>query len=259
MNDEPTSPLAATGEMPQHAATRFAPAASLADEWRRVLAFLRRPTLPTFTETAGAWRVIARVYALDMAVMFALIATAAIVIASGIDLPRTALADIDFTLPIVLGVIIAAPVFEEIVFRGWLSGKPGPVLALIAIIAGAGAFAAIGPALPLVRGLVLVFALVVAVAALVALRRKPAMNWFERGFPVLFWLSALAFALVHLANFSEGSLAMLLPLVIPQFVLGTLLGYVRVHIGLWAAIVLHAMHNATALTIASLAMVGGEG
>ena len=59
----------------------------------------------------------------------------------------------------------------------------------------------------------------------------------------IFWLTVLMF----------GSLAILLPLVLPQFILGMLLGYVRVRIGLWSAILLHAAHNATALSIAALA------
>jgi membrane protease YdiL (CAAX protease family) len=56
-----------------------------------------------------------------------------------------------------------------------------------------------------------------------------------------------------LANFDEGSLAILLPLVLPQFILGMMLGYLRVRFALWAAILLHAAHNATALAIAAIA------
>ena len=82
------------------------------------------------------------------------------------------------------------------------------------------------------------------------------MRWFAKAFPVFFWLSVLSFALVHLANFEEGG-AVLFVLVLPQFVLGTMLGYVRTRVGLWAAIALHAAHNATALGIASLAMTAG--
>lgn len=88
--------------------------------------------------------------------------------------------------------------------------------------------------------------------ALILLRHRGPMAWFERLFPGFFWLATLSFALVHLANFDEGSLAILLPLVLPQFILGTMLGYVRVRIGLWAAILLHAAHNATAVSLAAL-------
>ena len=79
------------------------------------------------------------------------------------------------------------------------------------------------------------------------------MGWFSKTFPFFFWFSTLAFALVHLWNFEEGSLAVLLPLVLPQFILGSMLGYIRVRFALWAAILLHAAHNATALSLAALA------
>ena len=83
------------------------------------------------------------------------------------------------------------------------------------------------------------------------------MDWFTGAFPLFFWFATLAFALVHIANFEFGgswsSLAMLLPLVLPQFILGMMLGYVRVRFALWAAILLHAAHNATALSLAAIA------
>jgi hypothetical protein len=94
-----------------------------------------------------------------------------------------------------------------------------------------------------------------AALALTLLRNRGPMRWFSAIFPLLFWIATLSFALVHLANFDKGSLAVLLPLVLPQLVLGMLVGYLRVRIGLWAAILLHAAHNATALTIAGLAML----
>ncbi|MGB3711107.1 MAG: CPBP family glutamic-type intramembrane protease, partial [Erythrobacter sp.] len=103
-----------------------------------------------------------------------------------------------------------------------------------------------------VAGLAVIAALV-AVALLVNWRNRPAPNWYVRLFPVFFWLSTLAFALIHVANFGDAPLVMVLPLVLPQFVLGAILGYLRVTVGLWAAILLHAAHNATALGIATLA------
>ena len=41
----------------------------------------------------------------------------------------------------------------------------------------------------------------------------------------------------------------LLPLVLPQFILGAMLGYLRVHYGLWTAIALHMIHNGLIITI----------
>ena len=83
-------------------------------------------------------------------------------------------------------------------------------------------------------------------------RSRPAMGWFARVFPLFFWLSTAGFACVHLLNYDEGSLYVLLPLVLPQFVTGSILGYLRVNYGLWAAMLLHALHNG-----AGMAMVLG--
>ena len=75
------------------------------------------------------------------------------------------------------------------------------------------------------------------------------MRWFRTLFPAMFWLSTIAFACIHLANFSEGNWMTLLPLVLPQFILGALLGYLRVNYGLWTVIALHMIHNGLIITI----------
>ena len=229
------------------------PASGILGEWRRFSRFLRRPSLEVSSQNSGAFTVLARIYALDIAAMAVLVGLASALVAAGVYIPETALAGMEFTLPIILMVVVGAPVMEELAFRGWLSGKPGPLLALLLLGAGGVAAALIhatSPAGSAVAGLV---GIIVAAIALFLFWKRPAMSWFARGFPFFFWFSTLAFALVHLANFEEGSLAILLPLVLPQFILGMMLGYVRVRFALWAAILLHAAHNATALTIAAIA------
>ena len=251
MNDMPTSPVEPSARTP-------APTTSIVAEWRHLGAFLKRPTLAPAAPGTPALATVLRIYALDMGIMFVLVGIAALVVTLGVDLPETALAGIEITWLIALGVIVAAPVFEEILFRSWLSGKLGHILALLAIVAGGTVFVAFNAGVALLGALAPLLGVVAAITALVMLRGRPPMGWFARVFPLFFWGSTLAFALIHLGNFDPedagGSLAMLLPLVIPQFVLGALLGYLRVRIGLWAAILLHALHNATALGIAALAM-----
>ncbi len=270
MSDRPTSPVTppnnqtpsvaelkavlgddAPAEMLAEA--RAAPAATLRGEWQRVLAFLRRPTLDVSEQSAAPLTVLGRIYLLDMLAMLVLVICASIAVAAGVYLPRTALAEIEFTWVVVLAVIIGAPVFEELAFRSWLSGKPGHVIALFAVGAGATGYAAIHTIAPIVGAILMIAGIVGAIVAIITLANRTPMGWFARYFPIFFWLSTLAFALVHIFNFQQGSLAVLLPLVLPQFVLGGLLGYIRVRIGLSAAIVLHALHNATALGISALA------
>ena len=240
----------------------LAPAPSIGAEWRRLAGFVKRPVLPMQTGADRPLTIIARIYALDIAVMFALTALAGLVMALGIELPETALADVEFTPAIVLLVIVGAPVFEELAFRGWLSGRPGHVLA--AAIVAVGLFVVFATDLTssdadlnLVAIGLAIAIFVSTLASLIVLRGRAPMGWFARFFPVFFWLSTIGFALVHVANFGDAPLVMVLPLVLPQFVLGAMLGYLRVTVGLWAAILLHAAHNATALVIATLAMEAG--
>jgi hypothetical protein len=69
------------------------------------------------------------------------------------------------------------------------------------------------------------------------------MPFFRRHFRWFYFLSTLAFASVHLTNFTEGNALILLPLTLPQLLLGLILGYARVQFGLWADVLLHAAHN----------------
>jgi membrane protease YdiL (CAAX protease family) len=237
------------------AASEAQPAASMAAEWRRLGAFLKRPTLAVSEQSASPLKVIGRIYLLDALIMLALVLAATIAVALDVYIPSTALAGLEFTPAIIFMVVVGAPVLEEIVFRGWLSGRPAPILALASLAFGLAGFAFLHTSSP-IFGIVLGLAgLTGAALAFAYLRGAEPMRWFAAVFPGFFWATTAAFALVHLANFEEGSLAILLPLVLPQFMLGMFVGYLRVRLGLWAAILLHAMHNASALTLAGLAML----
>ncbi|MGB5378713.1 lysostaphin resistance A-like protein [Muriicola sp.] len=76
--------------------------------------------------------------------------------------------------------------------------------------------------------------------------RGPLLFFKEsRFFSIAFYTSCLLFGSIHLSNF-ENALEVLWisPLLIaPQTVMGVFLGYIRVRIGLYWAILLHAGHN----------------
>ncbi|MEX0341804.1 MAG: CPBP family glutamic-type intramembrane protease [Erythrobacter sp.] len=248
-----------------HAATTsLAPVNSTRGEWANFAAFLRRPALP---ERARALRLASlvavwRMLLLDLAVMGVLLAIASAVIAVGVEVPQTALAGMEIGPGIVFAVVVFAPLAEEIAFRGWLSGRPGHLLGVLALLAAvAAAMALAGGSLE--RGamhgaaLAVVVGLLVALALVFALRKRGAMRWFTALFPALFWLSTLGFASVHLLNFPAAQMAMALPLILPQFATGMMLGYLRVHYGLWASILLHLLHNGAFLALVWLA--GGAG
>ena len=83
-------------------------------------------------------RAVLRMLGLDLAVMAVLITLATIVVAVGIELPATALENMDISWLVVALVVIAAPLLEEIAFRGWLSGRPAHVFGLLAIVSALG-------------------------------------------------------------------------------------------------------------------------
>ena len=240
--------------------TSLPASASLRGQWADYLAFIRRPRLPDVIEAKGAAGLTAllRMLALDLALMSVLMAVALLVILIGVDLPETALAGVEIDLKLAVMIVLLAPLMEEIGFRSWLSGKPGHMLGLILLLLGAVAAGAMGLARTGQEAMAAVsFAIIGAVIlaglAIFLLRKRGPMGWFRLIFPGLFWLSTAAFASIHLLNYQEGSLATLLPLVLPQFILGTMLGYLRVNYGLWSCIALHAMHNGLILGAVAIA------
>lgn len=241
--------------------TSLGEANSAREEWHRYAAFLKRPRLPTRAQppSGASFRAVLRMLGLDLAAMAVLITLATVVVAAGIELPATALENMDISWLIVALVVIAAPLVEEVAFRGWLSGRPGHVFALLALVAALGSLVAMvalnqatGVGVLLMAVALPVFFLGLAAVVFWRWRSRPVMGWFARVFPLFFWLSTAGFACVHLLNYDEGSLYVLLPLVLPQFVTGSILGYLRVNYGLWAAMLLHALHNG-----AGMAMVLG--
>ncbi len=83
------------------------------------------------------------------------------------------------------------------------------------------------------------------------LRKRPVPSWFVKSFPAIFWMGTVIFGLVHLLNYPRpGPLA--LPVILPQIWAGLVFGYVRVRVGLSAAMLIHAGSNA--LMVMSLSL-----
>ena len=251
--------------------TSLAPAKSLRAEWSQFAHFLKRPALPARAAPPrmASLIAVARLLVLDFAVMLVLLAIAGVVMSTGVDVPETALAGAEIGTAILFAVVIGAPVAEEILFRGWLSGRPGHILAPlvlggatfgIALLLAAAGFSYGTDALEsgfAALGLAAIAGAVLALLVLWLFRRRDALAWFARAFPAFFWLSTLGFSLVHLFNFPADQMVMALPLVLPQFVTGMLLGYARVHYGLWASILLHALHNGAFISLVLMAGSAG--
>ncbi|MCW1381986.1 CPBP family glutamic-type intramembrane protease [Novosphingobium sp. KCTC 2891] len=217
-------------------------------------AFLRRPTLiePAGLGSPEARRLWAGMAALHLGVLLLVLLPFLRFWQQAFGLPAP---DAYGKLPamvIVPVVVLAAPVLEEAVFRGWLTGRPR---ALWLLCCGA---AVVVLGLAASRGLDQVLTSVLFLTLLVAaplgwfvLRRRSVPGVFRSAFPLAFFGSALVFALSHLANYPRISLAAV-PLVLPQLWTGLTAGFVRMRIGLPGSILLHGLSNAAALGLAVL-------
>lgn len=84
--------------------------------------------------------------------------------------------------------------------------------------------------------------------------RLPIGPWFGKYFGIAFWFFTFIFAGVHIFNFSSEFSIYLIPiLVLPQFVLGVMLGYIRTGWGIGYSMLFHALHNGFLVALASMA------
>ena len=160
-----------------------------------------------------------------------------------------------FTVPMLVTIVVlAAPLAEEVLFRGWLTGRPRALWLLAMAVIAAGLLRAVAMhwhETLMALGVILTgFA---AVAGWLVLRRLTVPpRWFARRFAVWFYLSVVVFGLMHLTNYPTLSWA-LVPMVLPQVWAGLVFGYLRMRNGVWAGILAHAVGNAMALATALLA------
>ncbi len=216
-------------------------------------AFLARPRLlePAGLRNGADWRGWGTMLALYLAGLLFALGPLIRLWQVSFDLPSPAAFDQFKAATLLPLVVLAAPIGEEIVFRGWLTGRPRALwLVLCAMLAAVLAVAMVRHVAEAAAGIVLLAVLAAALAGWTVLRkRRRAPAWFERAFPVLFYLSVVIFALSHLANHDRVGLVML-PLVLPQLWAGLVLGFVRMRFGLPASMLLHALANGAAIGLA---------
>jgi len=81
------------------------------------------------------------------------------------------------------------------------------------------------------------------------------VTWCKDNFKTIFWVFTIVFAAVHFTNFAATVPVYLAPiLVLPQLVLGIILGYIRVGWGTRYSMLFHAIHNGIPI---SLMLLGG--
>ena len=225
--------------------------------WLELARFVRRPRLPVRRVPFG-WAAIGEIgwlLLLDVLVALPLAAVlTALAKRTGLTTPQfEVLTEQGPEVTLLVGALVL-PIFEEILFRGWLSGRKrhlaltGVVLAAIGSLYIAERFLA-GMAL----GGAVIGALLFWIVAgwwLVKRAGSGIPTWFEGAFPWLYLGTSLAFALAHMSNYDQSRPWLLLPFVIPQGVAGLIFGFARVRHGMWANIALHAAGNALFLSLA---------
>ncbi len=119
-------------------------------------------------------------------------------------------------------VVVAIPFVEELVFRFFLRWRRNYILQLI--------------------------------VALFPNTKSFLYRFWKRRFGIIFYLSAAAFALIHITNYAgENTAFYIFPvLVLPQFIAGFFSGYLRVRYNSMLGYFLHALHNAIFITVAFL-------
>ncbi|MBT8189223.1 MAG: CPBP family intramembrane metalloprotease [Bacteroidia bacterium] len=160
-------------------------------------------------------------------------------------------------LVMMLTAVLIAPFFEEIVFRYPLKNASLSLL-FILISLSCLFYDFLNLSLNLYYTVPIWFlCLLLCTSITDYFFRDKLQSTFQRYFPWVFYYSVVIFAFLHVYNFELSSEQWFLGplLVIPQFILALLLGYVRIRNNIWSSIYLHALNNFIPL---SLVFVSGQ-
>lgn len=226
-------------------------------EFGELLRFLRAPQRKPHTPPSG-WRWLVRMLGLWLpTLVLSLLVSAAL---HGLK-DRLGLSHFldttTLTTTIVIASCLVAPLTEEAIFRWGLRSASytliaGPMVITAFMIrdtVSAGVFLATGLS---VLAITLIFQQRKAIGQLSKIQLS--RNFLEN-YPKVFWLYTIAFALVHIRNYSSSSIAGLIAvalLQIPQFLMGVVAGYLRLRDGLRSSIALHILHNTSAISLVLL-------
>lgn len=222
---------------------------------REFVAFLRRPAVldPAGLRIRGAWAALAVLALLHVGGLLLVVLPLIAWWQSAFGLPMPdAFGKVPsgWLLPLTVGI---APVLEEMLFRGWQTGRPRALWLLACAIAAAALLAssARGVSPVLAGGLLLAVVVLAAPAGWLWLRRRETAAAYRTAYPAVFWIAAAIFAGFHLMNYPSISW-LALPMVLPQLWGAMLLGFSRQRLGLPAAMIEHACANATVMMLAHL-------
>lgn len=219
---------------------------------RELIAFLRFPQVmaPAGLRSGASWRMLTLLTVLQVAGLVLVVLPVISFWQSRFALPAP---DAFGKLPaawMVPVTLLGAPLLEEVIFRGWQTGRPRALWLLGCLVAFAGLVMA-APKLPplAVAGLLVALLLATLAGWLWLRKRAEPPHLYLAAYPAVFWLVVVSFAAAHLTNYPSISL-LALPMVLPQLWAAALLGFTRQRLGLPAAILQHACSNAASLLLA---------
>ena len=138
--------------------------------------------------------------------------------------------------------ILLSPIIEELLFRLILVfNKKNLFILLLTALIMLVFFVIKGVILKIIPFFLLIVCLIIVIKY-----EEKCKSYFQTYFKMLFYLFAGIFAFLHFFNFlgiSSSNLLYLPLFVLPQFILGLILGYIRITYGLQYSIVFHAMVN----------------
>jgi len=143
--------------------------------------------------------------------------------------------------------VVGAPLVEEIIFRGPLRNKLALTVLVALLISVLMAAMLVGSGLTELSYYVspiLFSVLLLLLLSMDGLWEKWKLQ-IDHMYPYLFFLVAGVFGFVHIYNYNQDAFSwwMVPILIMPQFILALFLGFVRLRVGLWACIYMHALNN----------------
>lgn len=157
--------------------------------------------------------------------------------------------------------VIFAPLVEEILFRSWMGREWGILIVLplllwftsLAIFVSDKSLAFQYDVMCMagISALMIVYGRAYWRTSSIKHRHEQAVR---QVFPFIFWAMAAVFGLVHMSNFKLDDIGFLgVIIILPQFFVGAVLGFIRMRHGLIAAILFHAGYNGVLVSLSLLA------
>ncbi len=148
------------------------------------------------------------------------------------------------TVNTLLVVILAGPLYEEIIFRSWLKLKKINIILFFITLSFFIVKAIIDS--KIATAIILTVLIFIFLIPLLSFGKIKVEKFISSKFQYFFYASSLIFGLLHATNFNGNPYLILAFMPIlggPQIILGLILGYVRMKHGLFYSILFHVLVN----------------